>query len=343
MMLDVSYIANRGTRLTDNWQRLGVAANMNDPSVLALGSNVLNSPCNITTCPAGITLPYPTFSGNVAQALRPFPQYQNINWRSVPTGKSLYQALEVVLEQRFSHGLQFRLGYTYSRLENDGAESAQGGNGVNAGIQNPICTQACEYGLSGDDTPHAFLVGLTWEIPVPGRMRSGFAGYALGGWNVSGIMRYESGRPLNVFMNNDLGGFLFNGGKRPNRAKGVSAYHSGSFDPNATGYFNIAAWTDPGPLQFGNAPRSDGSARGFPTYSEDINLFKVFPIRERLRLRFESQFGNIFNRVRFCDPGGGSLNWSAGAFAGPGTGSFGQVSTQCNQPRSIQFAVRFTF
>src|SRR5262249_16233688 len=133
MMLDVSYIANRGTRLTDNWQRLGVAANMNDPSVLALGSNLLgkdiNSPEGIA---AGIKKPYPTFTGDVAQALRPFPQYQNINWRDVPTGKSLYQSLEIVLEQHFAHGLQFRFGYTYSRLENDGAESAQGGNGVNS-------------------------------------------------------------------------------------------------------------------------------------------------------------------------------------------------------------------
>ena len=333
MMLDVSYIANRGTRLTDNWQRLGVAANMNDPSVLALGSTLLSSDINSPAAiAAGITPPYAGFTGDVAQALRPFPQYQNINWRSVPTGKSLYQALEVVLEQHFAHGLQFRFGYTYSRLENDGAESAQGGNGVNAGIQNPICTQSCEYGLSQDDVPHAVLVGYSWEIPVPGRMKSGFAGAVLGGWNFSGVMRYESGRPLNVFMNNDLGGFLFNGGKRPNRNKSVSAYHSGSFDPNANSYFNSAAWSDPGPLQFGNAPRSDGNARGFHTYSEDMNLFKVFTLRERLKMRFESEFGNIFNRVRFCDP---NTNWSAS--------SFGQVSTQCNQPRSIQFAVRFTF
>jgi Carboxypeptidase regulatory-like domain len=333
MMLDVSYIANRGTRLTDNWQRLGVAANMNNPSVLALGANVLSSDINSPAAiAAGITAPYPGFTGDVAQALRPFPQYQNIQWRDVPTGKSLYQALEVVLEQHFSHGLQFRFGYTYSRLENDGAESAQGGNGVNSGIQNPACTQACEYGLSDDDVPHAFLVGYTWEIPVPGRMKSGAGGFLLGGWNWTGVMRYESGRPLNIFMNNDLAGFLFNGGKRPNRGKGVSAYNR-NFDPNGAGYFNLAAWADPGPLQFGNAPRSDGSARGFPTYSEDMSLFKVFPIKERLKLRFESEFGNIFNRVRLCDPN--NLNWSAG--------SFGSVNTQCNQPRSIQFAVRFTF
>ncbi len=334
MMLDVSYIANRGTRLTDNWQRLGVAANMNDPKVLALGAVLLGSDINSPAAvAAGITPPYPGFVGDVAQALRPFPQYQNIQWRDVPTGKSLYQALEIVLEQHFAHGLQFRFGYTRSRLENDGAESAQGGNGVNGGIQNPVCTQKCEYGLSGDDVPNVFLVGYSWEIPTPNKFKTGAANFILGGWNFAGVMRYEGGRPLNVSMNNDLGGFLFNGQKRPNRVSGVGAYSTGHFDPNTMSYFNPAAWTDPGPLQFGNAPRNDGNARGFPTYSEDMNLFKVFPIRERLKLRFESEFGNIFNRVRFCDPN--NTNWSAG--------SFGSVNTQCNQPRSIQFAVRFTF
>jgi hypothetical protein len=340
MMLDVSYIANRGTRLTDNWQRMGVAANMNDPKILALGSALLNSPANSPgAVAAGIKLPYPGFTGNVAQALRPFPQYQNILWRDVPTGKSLYQALEVVVEKHFSHGLQFRVGYTYSKLNNDGAESGQGG--VNGGVQNPLCTQACEYGVSSDDVPHVFLTAYTWEIPTPNRFKSGAANFLLGGWNVSGVMRYESGRPLHITMNNDLGNFLFNGEKRPNRASGVGGYAGGKFDPNSTSYFNPAAWTDPGPLQFGNAPRRDGSVRGFPTYSEDASLFKVFPIRERLKLRFESEFGNIFNRVDFCDP---NTNWSSGNFTGkPGGGSFGQVSTQCNQPRSIQFALRLTF
>ena len=102
---------------------------------------------------------------NVAQALRRYPQYQNILWRDVPTGSSIYNALEVVLEQRFAHGVQFRAGYTYSRLNNDGAESAQGGNGVNATIQNPACPHVCEWGLSQDDTPHVFLFGYSWELP----------------------------------------------------------------------------------------------------------------------------------------------------------------------------------
>jgi hypothetical protein len=49
-------------------------------------------------------------------------------------------------------------------------------------------------------------------------------------------------------------------------------------------------------------------------------------------LRLEAQFGNVFNRTIWCD---GNGNWSAGAF--------GQVSTQCNTPRSIQFGAKLTF
>jgi hypothetical protein len=333
LSLDLSYIGNRGTRLDDNWQRLGVAANMNDPSVLNLGAALLNSDINSPAAKAaGILPPYAGFTGNVAQALRPFPQYQNIIWRNVPTGKSIYHAFEAVLEQRFAHGMQFRVAYTFSKLENDGAESAQGGNGANAGIQNPINTQRGEWGLSADDTPHQFLVAYSWELPFARNTTSKALALVARGWNLSGILRYESGRPLNVFMANDLGGFLFNGGKRPNRAANTDGLTGGNFDPNAGFYLSKAGWIDPGPLQFGNAPRADGSVRGFPTYNEDLSVFKYFKVTERARFKLEGQFGNIFNRTDFCSP---DTNWS--------DGTFGLVNTQCNQPRSIQLGLRFDY
>ncbi|HEY1302913.1 MAG TPA: TonB-dependent receptor, partial [Vicinamibacterales bacterium] len=119
MMVDVSYIGNHGSRLNHSWQTLGVDANMNAPSVLALGTPVLQSNINSDLAhAAGIQSPYPGFNGNVAQALRKYPQYQNIIWRGVPTGESQYHALELVLERRFSRGLQWRVGYTYSHLNN---------------------------------------------------------------------------------------------------------------------------------------------------------------------------------------------------------------------------------
>ena len=326
MMLDVSYIGNRGSRLNHHWQTLGVGANMNHPDVLALGSTVLQSDINSQVArDAGIPIPYPGFAGSVAQALRQFPQYNNIEWRGVPLGKSQYHALELVLERRFSRGLQARIGYTYSRLRNNGAETGQGNDGRNGGIQNPA--DPLPWLLSDDDTPHVLLTGFTWEVPGPSE---GALKYVLGGWNVAGVLRYESGRPLTITMNNDLGGLLFNTQKRPNKT-GQEAVNSFD-DPFTDRYLNSNAWTDPGALQFGTAPERDGDVRGFPNFSEDINIFKVFPLGGDRRLRFEMQVGNLFDRVIYCNP---NTNWSSGAF--------GQVFTQCNTPRSMQFGFKFDF
>jgi hypothetical protein len=333
MMLDMSYIGNHGSRLNHHFQTLGVDSNMNAASVLALGATVLQSDINSAAAQAaGIKSPYPGFQGNVAQALRKYPQYQAIQWRGVPTGESQYHALEFVLERRFYHGLQARVAYTYSKLHNNGAETAQGDDGTNATIQNP--SDLLEWSLSADDTPHVFLTGFTWEVPGSEKWSSGIANVLLAGWNISGVLRYESGRPFNITMSNDLGGFLFNDQKRPNRAPGVDAVasRSGNFDPNADRYFDPAAWTDPGPLQFGNAVRRDGTVRGFPTYSEDLNFFKVFAMADQRKMRVEASLGNIFNRTLFCDP---NTNWSSS--------SFGTVNTQCNQPRSVQFALSYDF
>ena len=97
-------------------------------------------------------------------------------------------------------------------------------------MQNPA--NPLEWGLSADDTPHVFLVGFTWEIPGSERWTSAWSRALLAGWNVSGILSYESGRPLNITMDNDLGGLLFNGQKRPDRVSGVDGVaDNGDFDP----------------------------------------------------------------------------------------------------------------
>jgi len=85
-------------------------------------------------------------------------------------------------------------------------------------------------------------------------------------------------------------------------------------------------------LAFGNAPRRDGNARGFAVFNEDINVSKSFQLSERARMRFEVQFGNLFNRTTFLGP---NTNWSSGAF--------GLVSGQANQARSIQLGLRLDY
>ena len=334
MMLDVSYIGNKGTRLNHHGQRAGLDYNMNDPSVLSLGAALLNSNINSPAAQnAGIKSPYPGFNGTVAQALRKYPQYQNIEWRGLPLGRSQYHALEVVLEQRLSAGLQYRVGYTFSRLKNNGAESGQGNEGLNGDVQDPVNWDTADYGLSVDDTPHVLLVGFTWDIGQ-GKWGgwSGAKKALLGGWNLSGILRYESGRPLRINMDNDMGGLLFNTRKRPNRTGADAVNAGGDFDPLTDNYFNRDAWQDPGPLTFGNAPPNDGSARGFKVFNEDLTVSKSFDLKSDLKMRFVAEVGNIFNRTTFCGP---NTNFSSPAF--------GTVNTQCNQARSVQFGLRLDY
>jgi hypothetical protein len=307
---------------------------MNDPRVLSLGAALLNANINSPAAQAaGIRSPYPGFNGTVAQALRKYPQYQNIEWRGLPLGRSQYHAIEVVLEQHFTKGLQYRIGYTYSRLKNNGAESGQGNEGLNGDVQDPINWDQADYGLSSDDTPHVLLVGFTWDI-AQGKWQnwSSAKKALLGGWNLSGVLRYESGRPLRIFMANDMAGLLFNTRKRPNRTGADAVIGGGDFDPTTDNYFNKAAWQDPGPLTFGNAPRADGSVRGFPVYNEDLTISKSFDLRSDLKMRFVAEVGNIFNRTTFCAP---NTNFSSPAF--------GTVSTQCNQARSVQFGLRLDY
>ena len=84
LLLDISYVGSKGTRLVNAGTSLGTLDNMNSPSVLGYGAAVLNSDINSQLAQeAGIQSPYPGFVGNVAQALRPWPQYQGINyWRT---------------------------------------------------------------------------------------------------------------------------------------------------------------------------------------------------------------------------------------------------------------------
>ena len=106
----------------------------------------------------------------------------------------------------------------------------------------------------------------------------------------------------------------------------------GSFSPDSDNYFNRDAWQDPGPLTFGNAPRADGTVRGFKVFNEDLTVSKSFQLKSDLTMRFVASFGNIFNRTTFCGP---NTNFSSPAF--------GRVSTQCNQARSAQFALRLDY
>jgi hypothetical protein len=339
MAIDIAYVGNHGTRLVDGRSSAGVYDNMNPASVLNLGAPVLGATFTSGVCDSncgGVAAPYPTFSGTVAQALRSWPQYQAINWRFFPFGNSHYNALQAAFERRLSAGLQLKVSYTYSKLMNNGAETGLGSGGPP--VQNPS-DMSNLYSVSSDDVPHIFSVGWVYQLPF-GKGKpiasnaSGLLEKLIGNWQISGIQSYSSGRPLSITMPNDLSGYLFNTAKFPNKA---GSGKSGNFsNPYTDSYLNQGGWSDPGALQFGDAPRMDANVRGFKYFNEDISIYKDTYFGEGRYVRFEADAGNALNRVFFCPV---DQNW----IPSNGNGNFGKTGSQCNIPRRIQFGLQLFF
>jgi hypothetical protein len=343
MGIDIAYVGNHGTRLIDGRTSAGVYANMNPASVLSLGAGVLGAHFTGGTCDTdcgGVAAPYPTFTGTVAQALRKWPQYQQINWRFFPFGKSHYNAVQVAFQRRLSAGLQAQVSYTYSKLMNNGAETGLGSGGPP--VQNPSDMRNL-YTISSDDVPHIFTLGWVYHLPF-GRGKpvlgdaSGVLNKVIGDWQISGMQSYSSGRPLSITMPNDLGQYLFNSVKFPNKA---GSGLSGTFHTPADSYLSQTGWSDPGALAFGNAPRQDAAVRGFKYFNEDISIYKDTYFGEEKYVRFQADAGNAFNRVFFCPV---DQFWiPPDANGNPGNSNFGKTGSQCNIPRRIQFGLQLFF
>jgi len=156
-------------------------------------------------------------------------------------------------------------------------------------------------------------------------------GKLAGGWTISGIHQYSSGKPIVLTANNSLP--IFNGALRPNVVAGVDRMASFShFDPATDRYINPAAFTVPAPYTFGTAARSYTDLRSFPYYNESYGVVKRTPLRERINLTFRAEFFNVFNRTVFAAPASNVSN-----------ANFGRVSSQANTPRQGQVALKLEF
>jgi hypothetical protein len=109
---------------------------------------------------------------------------------------------------------------------------------------------------------------------------------------------------------------------------------SGSAVSRLSKWFNTSVFSQPAPFTFGNGPRTLPNVRSQGIDNVDFALFKdtTFGPEDKLRLQFRTEVFNLANRVQFGYPGT--------AF---GTAQFGIVSTQLNQPRLIQLALRLGF
>jgi trimeric autotransporter adhesin len=276
------------------------------------------------------------------QLLRPFPAFGDINMHESTAGsKRQYNAMTVELEKRTG---QSRWGGRFSYTYSVSKDSQWGESNVYAWRQNAPQNNydlGAEYSYSIYDSPHRILLAPIVRLPGPADTKS--LAYALaGGWNASAIVELVSGSPLNAVMSggaSDTNLGLFGGRQRPNLIGDPNT--SGSDDdrvadaahPDAR-FFNGGAFANPGVAQFGNSPRTIGSARNQFRKNVDFVLSKDtrFGGNQVGEIRFEIL--NLTNTAKF---GNESNNSSVD------TASFGRIGTQAGFMRIWQLAFRYRF
>jgi Carboxypeptidase regulatory-like domain len=371
LFVSVAYVGSKGTHLP----ALNVIPNQVNPKYLALGSDLtMNVTClTLGTCPnaiaAGVTLPYTGFTGNINQALRPFPQYGDFNQEDNSfspdrTGNSTYHAMQLQIDKRFASGLSFLVSYTVSKNLTD-ADSAgpgvQGFIGTGEFIGQNSYNRQAEKAVSELDIPQSLVASFFYELPFGHGKRylsgNGAMDRVVGGWSVSSIVQYKSGTPTEVYgpcggTAGDVlfGGCHFTGSARVNIVPGVSQTNKSNFNPFTTPFWNPAAFSPAGPLTFGDEARSLATARGFTSKDEDFTLDKKTRLfGERATIDFRASFFNIFNRHVF-GVGNGNLNSPFIPLGSPGCSGAGQhfacgfgALTGTQDPRHIQFALRVQY
>lgn len=284
---------------------------------------------------AGIRPPYPSFTSQrlrtANQALRPFPQYQNIVTgvqNGDKSGHSAYHAFILKADRRFSRGLTFQWNYVFSKLVTDSDTYF-----ANAAGAQDHYNRRLEKSIGQYDQSHSFKFSTLYDLPFGKGKRwaqSGFLSHIVGGWRVSAIQIYSSGLPIALTRNNPLP--IFNGITRPL----VDTYENwrapiagDKFDPNVDRFLKPANQFPAQPNNFGNATRYNPKVRAFWNKSENVSIAKTFAIREDLRIDLRGEAFNILNRTVF---GTGSTNLNAG--------NFGIVINQVNDPRQLQVALK---
>jgi hypothetical protein len=295
----------------------------------------------------GTILPTVYFQGNPA----PVAELSQVSGTS-STGYMTYNALQAVLQQRVSKGLEGQLAYTWSHcLTNNSGYYGTWGAATQATPASPyyqnLYDPRADYASCYYNANNILSAYATYELPVGrgktfgGNMNRAVNG-AVGGWQVSTIVSTHSGFPLAVYNATDTSGTNSRGprpncgqqqvfGRRPSGGTAGTAFQGYQ-------WMSPLGFSTPAPGSFGNCP-AQGPVNGPGYFDTDIGLMKNFHFTEATYVQFRSDFLNAFNNVQLGHP---NTNYQCPFGQQCSSGSFGLINT--SQPaRNIQFALKVYF
>jgi hypothetical protein len=311
--------------------------------LLSLDANV---PSNVVICPAApCPANYPSgayfYYTSMATPLTGTPALANsavantTHWFS--EGVSSYNGLEVDVNHQFSHGLQIRGVYTYSKALDDG-DSMNTSVATNspAFVSNPLNPLQSDYGRASFDVRNAAVINATYDLPFGRRSASGdnrLLNTAIGGWQLSGIETLVSGLPFTPQLSYNPAN---DGDSRNPVRPSLNPAFTGSIIEGAPGqYFNPSAFVQPLANTYGNAPRN--FLQGPALATTDFSVSKKFLFTERLNLQFRAELFNIFNRVNFNNPN--PVVFTSATTVLP-SASAGVITSTSTTSRQVQFGLK---
>jgi len=334
-IIEVNYTGSRGVHLLfagdTNLRRL-------DPQYWSLGRTALD-----TRVPnpffGVITDPKSALSRDTIvlnQLLRPMPHFTGASQTETQRGNSVYHALQIKYEKRFSHGLTMLAHYTWAKMIDDISHGS--GNlswlGGSTSVQD-WSNLRNERSLSAHDVAHRFVLSWDYQLPIGTGKALGtdwgkLTNALLGGWEISGILSLQTGVPISVTQS---GGVLWDATQRPNLVGNPDPGGSVREKFDSGQWFNVSAFEKPEPDTIGTAPRTL-NYRTPPLSNLDFALFKNFQISETMRAQFRAELDNATNTPTFGPP---NSNF--------GSTAFGLISNYASGrgPRNIQLGVKFYF
>jgi len=324
-VIEAGYTGNRGYDLR-------VDTDLNQIPVQFLSTSAVRDQALISNLSQPVANPFagliPSSSlngANVArsQLLRPYSQFTQVQSRNFD-GASNFQSGQFRLERRFSDGYSFLATYTVSRFtERTSWLNAQEGA---VGIY--------EERRSDVDVPHRVVLNGILELPFGhgrkyGNDWNGFLNALAGGWNVSAIWQWQTGRPLtigNVYYNGDINQLTTDYSVDASQPVfDVSGFYVDGVPAPGDARINLEQ-------NYRTLPSRPAKFRGQQLNLMDMSVVKRFDITQTVRAQLHFEVYNAFNQTFFDTP---NLN--------PRDANFGKVTAQSNVPVNLQIGVRLFF
>lgn len=316
LIAEAAYAGSKGTHLPQTLRH-----NELPLQYLALGNELQRTVPNPFFGLVPASQPLGRATTTVAQLLRPYPHFTDVDSIYMTAGSSIYHSMQARLQRRFSRGVTFLASYTNGKLIDDGSPGRLSffGNVPNFQTSN---NRRLERSVSSQEVSQRLALSYTVELPVgKGRVLWGGAKGPLSaivsGWQLNGIHSFQTGRPISVTATpNQVN--AFNSVARPN-STGKSAKLSGPVNARLDRYLDTAQFTPAPAFTLGNVSRTLPDVRTPGMIGTDVSLSKNVRLRERARLQFRFEAFNAINRTNFGRPQSvfGSTDFGVIRSAGP--------------------------